>query len=94
MPKLVQTQYEGKEEASFLTFSPEKETLDLSTQVVYDLAIINVSESTTVTSIEELIKNLKPLLSADAFTFFIRHKDEAVGIRDHMGAHWYFGCCC
>ncbi len=73
----VQTQYEGKEEASFLTFSPEKEALDLSIEVAYDLAIINASESITVISIEELVKNLKSLLSADAFTLFIRHKDEA-----------------
>jgi len=73
----VQTQYEGKEKASFLTFSSEKKVLDLSIEIAYDLAIINASESITVISIEELVKNLKPLLSADAFTLFIRHKDEA-----------------
>jgi len=73
----VQTQYEGKKKTSFLTFSSKKKVLDLSIEIAYDLVIINASESITVISIKELIKNLKSLLSADAFTLFIRHKNEA-----------------
>ncbi len=72
----VQTQYEDKKKTSFLTFSSKKKVLDLSIEIVYDLVIINASESITVISIEELIKNLKLLLFADAFTLFIRHKNE------------------
>ncbi len=72
----VQTQYEDKKKTSFLTFSSKKKVLDLSIEIVYDLVIINASESITVISIEELIKNLKSLLFADAFTLFIRHKNE------------------
>ena len=72
----VQTQYEDKKKTSFLTFSSKKKALDLSIEIVYDLIIINASESITVISIEELIKNLKSLLSADAFTLFIQYKNE------------------
>lgn len=80
----VQTRYEGKENASFLQMSPEKEALGLPIEVSYDLAIINASESTRVTSIEDLVMNMKPLLSADAFTLVVRLKDDgtAMGVEN------------
>ena len=74
----VQTQYEGKENASFSTISPEKEGLGLSTEVTYDLAILHESENDTSINTEDLLKNLKPLLSSDAYTLTIRSKTDSV----------------
>ena len=70
-----QTQYEGKENSSFLTITPGKEDLGLTSGVTYDLAIINLSENKSNFSSEDLIKDLKPILSTDAFTIVIRSRD-------------------
>lgn len=72
----VETRYEDKGNASFLPISPENEALGLPSEAIYDLAIINAPESFILTSIEDLVKNLKPLLSDNAFTLLVWPKDE------------------
>ena len=72
----VETYHKDKGNASFLPISPDKEALGLPTEAAYDLAIIKASEKITFTSVEDLTKNLKPLLSDEAFTLLVRLKDE------------------
>ena len=79
----VQTKHEGKENASFVQINPEKEALGLLVKGVYDLLIINAPEST---SIADLVKSLKPLLSADAFTLVVRLKDEGKAMSVEHGS--------
>lgn len=76
----VETHYKDKGNTSFLSISPDKEALGLPTEAAYDLAIINAPEKITLTSVEDLIKNLKPLLFEDAFTLLVRLKDEGTKI--------------
>ena len=72
----VQTQYESKENSSFLTIDPEKKALGLTVGVTYDLVIVNLPETKTKFSSEDLVRNSQPLLSAGAFTVVVRSRDE------------------
>ena len=68
----VQTANESKRNAAFHLITPSKEALGLPiTEPTYDLAIIKAPEKTEV-AVDEVIKNLKPLLKSDAFTLLIR----------------------
>ena len=74
----VEAQYADKGNASFILINPDKEVLGLPTEAAYDFAIIKASEKITLTSIEDFIKNLKPLLSNDAYALLVRVKDEGM----------------
>ena len=84
----VEAQYEDKGNASFLPVSPQKEALGLPTEVAYDLAIVKTSEKIALTGIEGFIKNLKPLLSDDAFMLLVQfnHEGTTMGIEDESAS--------
>lgn len=73
----IRTRYEGKDNTSFLFINPGKEALGLANEVAYDLAVIKTSKKTE-SDIEEVIRNLKPVLSASAFTLLVQLRDEAM----------------
>ncbi|KAL8841188.1 MAG: hypothetical protein Q9170_001042 [Blastenia crenularia] len=72
----VETHYKEKGNTSFLPLNIDKEALGLPTGTTYDLAIIKTPEKTTTTSLEDLTKNLEPLLSLGAFTLLVLARDE------------------
>ena len=71
----VQTANESKRNAKFRLITPGKEAIGLpTTKPTYDLAIIKVPEKYD-SAVEEVIKNLKPLLNPHAFTILVRLVD-------------------
>ncbi|KAL7787165.1 beta-ketoacyl synthase domain-containing protein [Trichoderma ceciliae] len=72
----VQTKHEGTDGTSFSIAKPEAEGLGLSTDAVYDLVIVKNSRKAN-SEMDEVMKNLKPLLSANALTLLVRIRDEA-----------------
>ncbi|CZR67900.1 probable 6-methylsalicylic acid synthase [Phialocephala subalpina] len=73
----VQTEYEARDNTSFLFISTEKEALGLATDVLYDLVIIKTSKKTQG-GLKEVIQSLKPVLSANAFTLLVQLEGEGL----------------
>ncbi|KAI1460694.1 hypothetical protein F4805DRAFT_372476 [Annulohypoxylon moriforme] len=74
----TEAQYKEKGSVAFHSISPENPAFGLPTDVAYDLAIIKASEKVTATSVEDSIKNLKPLLAEGAYTLLVRIDQEGV----------------
>ena len=80
----VQTQYESRRKTSFFLANPEKEALGLSTEVVYDFAIIKTPKKSEV-AVEDILRNLKSLLRPEAFTLLVAPGDEAATMKEIVG---------
>lgn len=69
----VESYHGDKGNTSFHPISPDKETLGLPAEAIYDLAIIKASEKNTLTGIRKLTKSI---LCEDAFTIWVRLEDK------------------
>ncbi|KAI1081716.1 hypothetical protein F5B20DRAFT_579046 [Whalleya microplaca] len=70
----VQTQHESRRDTSFLLANLSKEVFGLDPSIAYDLAIVKAPEKTKIKA-NDLISNLKPLLSENAYTLLVRSRD-------------------
>ena len=71
----VQGLYESRRNAAFHLMTPGEYGLGLlGTESTYDLAIVKTPSLGNLI-IEEVLKNLKPLLESNAFTILVRHDD-------------------
>ncbi|OTA81918.1 hypothetical protein M434DRAFT_85057 [Hypoxylon sp. CO27-5] len=77
----TEAQYKDKGNVSFHSISPENPAFGLPTDVAYDLAIVKASEKVTSESVEDSVKNLRPLLSEGAYTLLVRIDQEGVVTR-------------
>ncbi|KAK4223155.1 hypothetical protein QBC38DRAFT_58577 [Podospora fimiseda] len=74
----VQTAHQAKRSANFHLLTASKEGLGLeSTEPTYDLAIIKTQAKKTEAA-GEVVKNLKSLLKADAFTLLVERNSDSV----------------
>ena len=67
----VQTQYESRPKTSFTVANPTKKALGLPAQPLYNLAIVRAPKNTTSVAVEDVMANLQPLLTPNAFALFI-----------------------
>ena len=79
----VQAQYESRRKTSFFLANSSREALGLTKEIVYDLAIIKARKKTEV-AVEDIIRNLKPLLGPEAFTLFVMIGDKKTPIKPLM----------
>ncbi|KAK3985842.1 hypothetical protein QBC44DRAFT_403752 [Cladorrhinum sp. PSN332] len=81
----IQNAHQAKRNADFHLLSPAKEGLGLpAAEPTYDLAIVKTQAKKSEAA-GELIKNLKPLLKADAFTLLVERTGDAA-IHDSVDA--------
>lgn len=66
----VQAKYQEMDNTRFLFVNPDKEALGLVAEATYDLAIIKGSRQAEA-GIREFVKNLRPVLVADAMTLIV-----------------------
>ncbi|RYP39087.1 hypothetical protein DL767_002350 [Monosporascus sp. MG133] len=84
----VQTRFESNRNSSFYIISPEKEGLGLTKDSVYDLAIVK-APTKAEHGLENFNKNLKPLLTPEAFTLLLQLGDRPItaeGSEDDLDA--------
>ena len=74
----VSAKCEGKDYSAFFLIRPDEQALGIQAPQPYDLALIKLSKTTFVA--EDVLRNILPLLSADACTLVIRasHKNGAM----------------
>ncbi|KAI0383025.1 hypothetical protein F5Y04DRAFT_270134 [Hypomontagnella monticulosa] len=74
----TETQYKDKGNVSFHSISPDTAAFGLPSDVAYDLVIVKASDKITAASVEDSVKNLKPLLAEGAFTLLVRIDHDGV----------------
>ncbi|KAI1375608.1 hypothetical protein F4677DRAFT_112302 [Hypoxylon crocopeplum] len=73
----VQNLNESKRNSSFHLINPEKNGFGLAGDAAYDLALVKASKKTEL-GLESIIENLKPLLTAEAFTLLVQLRDQSM----------------
>jgi acyl transferase domain-containing protein len=70
----VSAKYEGNENSAFFLIRPDEQALGIQPPEPYDLALIKLSKTTSAA--EDILRNVLPLLCADACTLVVRASDE------------------
>jgi acyl transferase domain-containing protein len=67
----AQSKNESNRHSAFHLIAPEKPSFGLSGEAIYDLAIIKASKK-SISDLDSLISNLKPLLADNAYTLLVQ----------------------